>query len=74
MQNQNFNSPQKEFPFRSLNQTLEILNCSRSYLYKLIHQNIIHPHYLERDKNGKPTGKPYFRIDEIQGAFFTVFK
>ena len=72
MENQKVNQQQNGFPFRSLSQTLEILNCSKTYLYKLCRQNIINPHYLETDAQGKPTGKPYFKLDEIEKAFFSV--
>ncbi len=74
MENQKANPSQYGFPFRSLSQTLEILNCSKTYLYKLCRQNIINPHYLERDTTGKPTGKPYFKLDEIESAFFAASK
>lgn len=74
MENQTKINSQNGFPYRSLNQTLEILNCSKTYLYKLCRQNIIHPHYLEKDTTGKPTGKPYFKLDEIENAFFKVSK
>jgi len=55
-----------QFKFRSLRRTLEILDCSKPFLYGLTRRNLIKAHYFEYDDKGKPKGKPYFNIDEIQ--------
>lgn len=62
------------FPYASLRQTLVLLDCSKFYLYKLIRQGTLTPSYLERNKAGKPCGKPYFLKKSIQDKFFTATK
>lgn len=62
------------FPFKSLRQTLEILDCSKFYLYKLIRKEVLHAYYLEKDEDGEPTGKPYFKTDEIETVFFKAVR
>lgn len=57
------------FNYRSLRQTIKLLDCSKFYLYKLINTKVIHPYYFEFDKEGKPKGKPYFNIIEIMNTF-----
>jgi hypothetical protein len=59
-----------DFPFKSLRQTLEILDCSKFYLYKLIKLKKITSYYLEKDENGKGIGKPYFNPAEIAKVLF----
>ncbi|WP_422358593.1 hypothetical protein [Reichenbachiella sp.] len=66
--------PLQEFPFKSLKQTLELLDCSKFYLYKLIRKGILHPYYLEKNELDKPTGKPYFKQSEIAQVFFRASK
>ncbi len=70
--NTEFNS--QVFSFRSLKQTLQLLDCSKFYLYKLINKGILHPYYMEKDDNGDPTGKPYFKVEEISQVFFKAGK
>lgn len=60
------------FHFKSLKDTLSILGCSKFYLYKLIHKGVIKQYYLEKDQEGKPTGKPYFNLKEVENNFFTA--
>ncbi len=60
------------FPFASLRQTLLLLDCSKFYLYKIQKLGIINAYYLETNKAGKPTGKPYYKKDEIANVFFKV--
>ncbi|MBV6655872.1 MAG: hypothetical protein KI786_19020 [Mameliella sp.] len=54
------------FNFLSLKQTLATLDCSKFYLYSLIRKELIKPYYFEHDEEGKPKGKPYFKIEEIE--------
>jgi predicted DNA-binding transcriptional regulator AlpA len=49
--------PNLQTPFLSFEKTKEALDCSRSFMYKLIDQGKLKPKYL-----GK---KPYFIISEI---------
>ena len=49
-----------EFSYSSLNQTMQLLDCSKFYLYKLIKKKVIYPYYLETDDIGNPTGKTIF--------------
>lgn len=53
------------FPFMSMRKTMELLDCSKFYLYKLIKEKVIRPYYFQSDSHGKPQGKPYFNTDEI---------
>lgn len=59
----------EDFNFRSLRQTLEILDCSKFWLYKLLSKGIIKAYYLDKDDKGNPTGKPYFNLNEIRENF-----
>lgn len=56
--------------FPSFRQTMELLDCSKFYLNKLIKKKVIKRYYIEKDESGKPTGKPYFNRQEIEQAFF----
>jgi hypothetical protein len=56
--------------FSSFRQTMELLDCSKFYLHKLIKKNVVKRYYLEKDECGNPTGKPYFNRIEIEQAFF----
>ncbi|MCB0497245.1 MAG: hypothetical protein KDC79_13985 [Cyclobacteriaceae bacterium] len=62
------------FPFASLKQTLELLDCSKFYLYKLVRKKVLSTYYLEKNEKGQPTGKPYFKLEEIEKTFFTDSK
>lgn len=68
------NLEEASFNYRSLRQTIKLLDCSKFYLYKLINTKVIHPYYFEFDKEGKPKGKPYFNIIEIMNNFSTPSK
>lgn len=60
------------FHFRSFSHTLMILNCSKFYLNKLRNSGIIDSYYFEFKKDGSPTGKPYFKIEDINNTLVKV--
>ena len=68
------NFKKRFFKFRTLKQTIKLLDCSKSYFYKLIRKNIIHSYYFEFDESGKPKGKPYFNIKEIRNTLSSPSK
>ena len=46
--------------YLSMTDTIKALDCSRSFIYKLMEKKIITPKYLLK--------KPYFSIQEIENA------
>jgi orotate phosphoribosyltransferase len=64
----------QNFHFKSLRETLSILDCSKFYLYGLIKSGKISPYYFQKDKLGKPKGKPYFNLEEIAQSLSKVSK
>ncbi|MEO9806670.1 MAG: hypothetical protein ABJF04_25645 [Reichenbachiella sp.] len=61
--------PVTEFEYRSLAQVLELLGCSRSYLYKKIREKKITPYYMGVREDGTGEGKPYFDLIQIKELF-----
>jgi hypothetical protein len=54
-------SIEAHLPFLSFSDTMEALDCSKSFLYTLIDQGKVKPKYLN--------SKPYFFIQDIVKAF-----
>jgi hypothetical protein len=62
------------FHFKSLRETLRVLDCSKFYLYRLIKEGKISPYYFEKDESGNPKGKPYFNLEEIADSLYKIEK
>ena len=50
-------------PVLSIDDVMQLLDCSRSNIYNLIDEEIIIPHYFPNKKK-----RPYFLLDQILGA------
>ena len=60
-----------KFNYVSLNVTVQLLDCSREYLYSLVRKGILKIYHLDpnQDKNQRRKGKGYFKLNEIEDAF-----
>ncbi len=59
---------QSDFRYCSYRQCMQMLDCSKTYIQKLLREGIVTAYYLEK-KDGKCSGKPYFNKQEIEEAF-----